>query len=113
MNKKLMLIVMFVIIGALVVSAFSWVAITKSNNASASLQRSRDNDAARYTAMAEYYIAYNGASLQRGREADAARYTAMAKYFEAQNSQSGVDIYHQSEWNAVQVPAFHYGPPGR
>ena len=113
-----MLIVMFVIIGALVVSAFSWVAITKSNNAS--LQRSRDNDAARYTAMAEYYVAYNGANLQRGgeadaarytamakyyvahnsadlqrgREADAARYTAMAKYFEAQNSQSGVDIYH-------------------
>jgi hypothetical protein len=106
MNKKLMLIVMFVIIGALVVSAFSWVAITKSNNAS--LQRSRDNDAARYTAMAEYYVAYNGASLQRGREADTARYTAMAKYFEAQNSQSGIDIYHQSEWNPAQVPPFHY-----
>jgi hypothetical protein len=28
-------------------------------------------------------------------------------------AQNGLDIYHQSEWNAAQVPAFHYGPPGR
>lgn len=136
MNRKNTLIVIFMVIGALVVSAFSFVAITNENN-KASLQRSRDNDAARYTAMAGYYAAKDGASLQRGREADAARYTAMAMYYEAQNSQPvvltgyyysernsytaaasgtnqpGLELYYQSERNSAPAPAFHYGPPGR
>lgn len=136
MNRKNTLIFIFMVLGALVVSAFSVVAITNENN-QASLQRGREADAARYTAMAEYLTAKDGANLQRGREADAARYTAMARYFEAQNSnpvglmryyykernsyaaaasgtdQQGLEIYYQSERNSAPAPTFHYGPPGR
>jgi hypothetical protein len=43
-------------------------------------QSGLEADAARYTAMAEFYNA-NEASIQRGLEADTARYTAMAKYY--------------------------------
>ena len=136
MNRKNTLIVMFVVIGALVVSAFSLVAI--NNNEKANLQRGRAADAARYTAMAVNYTAQKGAILQRGREADAARYTAMARSYEAlatvdlswpprpdfsvliakpvipvTGSAAGLAIYHQSERNSTQAPEFHYGPPGR
>jgi 2-oxo-4-hydroxy-4-carboxy--5-ureidoimidazoline (OHCU) decarboxylase len=153
MNKKPMLVVMFGIIGALVVSAFSLVAINNNNN-KAGLQRGREADAARYTAMAESYAAQDGAGLQRGREADAARYTAMAVSYAAQDgaglqrgreadaarytamaesyaAQDGAGLQRGREADAarytamarnyqaqnsqvlVQVPAFHYGPPGR
>jgi hypothetical protein len=96
MNRKNTLIVIFMVIGALAVSAFSLVAITNANSGD-SLQRGREADAARYTAMAEYYTAEDGADLQRGREADAARYTAMAEYYAASQTPTAVQ----------------YGPPGR
>jgi hypothetical protein len=96
MNRKNILIVIFMVIGALVVSAFSLVTITNENNR-ASLQRGREADAARYTAMAKYYTAKDGADLQRGRDADAARYTAMAEYYAASQTSTAVQ----------------YGPPGR
>ncbi|MDH7475004.1 MAG: hypothetical protein QHJ74_13525 [Anaerolineae bacterium] len=58
-----------------------------------SLQRSIDADAARYTAMAEYYAAKNE-SIQRGIDADAARYTAMGAFYAAKEEtsvQRGID----------------------
>jgi len=45
-----------------------------------SIRLGQEADAARYTAMAEFYNA-SAASIQRGQEADAARYTAMANYY--------------------------------
>jgi hypothetical protein len=47
------------------------------------LQRSIDASAARYTAMAEYYAAKEEDRIRRSIEADAARYTAMAEYYAA------------------------------
>ena len=40
-------------------------------------------DTARYNAMAEYFAAKDAAIIQRARAADAARYTAMAEYYAA------------------------------
>jgi hypothetical protein len=47
-----------------------------------SLEVGRAADAARYTAMAEFYAAQTE-SIQQGRKADAARYTAMAEFYNA------------------------------
>jgi hypothetical protein len=55
----------------------------------------READAARYTAVAEFFAAKEAASIQRGRDADAARYTVMAKLY------------------AAQSESIQYGPPGR
>ncbi len=122
MNRKNILIVIFMVIGALVVSAFSLVTITNENNR-ANLQRGREADAARYNAMAKYYTAEEGADLQRGREADAARYTAMAGYYTAEE---GADLQRGREADAARYTAMadyyaasqtstavQYGPPGR
>ena len=89
MNRKMIALVMFVIIGVLVVSAFSW---TPDH---IELNIGREADAARYTAEAEFFAAKEAASIQRGRDADSARYTAMAKLY------------------AVQSESIQYGPPGR
>jgi hypothetical protein len=51
-------------------------------DAVSSLQRVHEADAARYTAMAEYYSALQDPFV-RVHEADAARYTAMAEYYSA------------------------------
>ena len=62
-----------------------------------SVNLGREADAARYTAVAEFFAAKEAASIQRGRYADAARYTAMA------------NLYNLS----AQSESVQYGPPGR
>jgi len=52
----------------------------------ASILRGREADAARYTAMAQHFAAWEGANLQQGRAADTARYTAMAGYSAAKEA---------------------------
>ena len=47
------------------------------------VQRAFEADAARYTAMAEYYLAQNETNLQRADEANAAQYTSLASYYAA------------------------------
>jgi hypothetical protein len=49
---------------------------------SLNLERSRSADAARWGAMAVYYQELEKKSQERGRAADAARWTAMAAYYE-------------------------------
>jgi len=52
------------------------------------LQRSRAAEAARWTAMGEYYEKLNGSQrIMRSRTADAARWTAMGDYYEKEESQ--------------------------
>jgi hypothetical protein len=50
-------------------------------------------------------------------EVSAYSWNAIARFYEAQSGQASnvnaLDLYHQSEWNSVRIPAFHYGPPGR
>lgn len=94
MNKKNLALVLFMLIAVLALSAFRWA----PSHEEGVNQRSLDADAARYTAMAEFYNAETS-SIQRGLDADAARYTAMAKYY-------------MSERNSAAM-LFHYGPPGR
>ena len=63
-----------------------------ASGSESSIQRSMEAYAARYTAMAEYYAAKEGASVPVNHAADAARYNAMAEYFaakEAANIQRG------------------------
>jgi hypothetical protein len=57
-----------------------------------SLQRGIEANAARYTALAEYYSA-EADNLQRTFDADTARYTALAKYYvtEDDDRQRGID----------------------
>lgn len=62
--------------------ATPWNAPVHENGSS--IQRGLEADAARYTAMAEFYTAQE-ASIQRGLEADATRYTAMAQYYATLN----------------------------
>lgn len=121
MNRKNTLIVVFMVIGALVVSAFSLVAITNENNA-ASLQRGRAADAARYTAMAKFYTgqASPAANLSWPPRPDFSILDQQAIilvtggangleiYYSSERGtyvapRSGLDIYHQSEWNAATV----------
>ena len=45
------------------------------------LQRGRAADAARWTAMSEYYDKLKQAQLERRRAADTARWNAMAEYY--------------------------------
>ena len=113
MNKKNLALVMFLLIAMLALSAFRWApnhlataTYHQSERADYSafyvsrqnLQQSLDADAARYTAMAEFYNA-DAISIQSGLDADAARYTGMAKYY-------------MSERNSTAM-SFHYTSPGR
>ena len=45
------------------------------------MERSRAADSARWTSMGEYYVQLEAAQLQRSRAADAARWTAMGEYY--------------------------------
>jgi hypothetical protein len=112
MKKRTLLLVMFMLITVLALSAFRWapdhlgIAVYyQSERADYSAlyvtqpgvnQRSIDAYAARYTAMAKYYQNQNAdySALyvtqpgvnQRSIDAYAARYTAMAKYYQNQNA---------------------------
>ena len=63
-----------------------------------SIQRGIEADAARYTAMANAYLAQKEA-VQRGIEADAARYTAMANAYLAQK---------EADQRGIQADAARY-----
>jgi len=140
MNRKMIALVMVVIIGVLVVSAFSWTpdhiglntgreadaarytAMAESFAAkeAANIQRGRDADAARYTAMAKPFTTLQD-SVQLGREADAARYTAMAEFFAAKEAASiqrgraadAARYTAMAKLYAAQSESIQYGPPGR
>lgn len=66
--------------------AARWTAMGEyyENVEAGKIQRSRNADAARWMAMSEYYqklAEVQAQNLERGRDADAARWTAMAEYY--------------------------------
>jgi hypothetical protein len=84
--------------------ATSAIALDPGAQEAQRLQWSRAADAARWTAMGEYYQKLNGSqSIARSRTADAARWTAMGDYYEkleaAQIQRSGAA--DTARWNAM------------
>ena len=60
-----------------------------------SIQRGREADSARWTAIAEYYQNFEKVgALQLGRAADALRWTAVAKHYIQLNFQSRRYVFH-------------------
>ena len=60
-----------------------------------SIERGREADAARWTAIAEYYQNFEkGSALQLGRAADTLRWTAIAKHYVELNFQSRRYVRH-------------------
>jgi hypothetical protein len=78
-------ILAFVAVIALIVReafATSTIALDPQALETQRLERSRAADAARWTAMGEYYEQLNGAqNMERSRAADSARWTAMGEYY--------------------------------
>ena len=82
-----------IILGGLSLLLVAMVISLPLSNAPTSAERGRAADAARWTAMGEYYEKLEESQLQRSRAADTARWTAMVERYqsveEAQNLQRG------------------------
>jgi hypothetical protein len=112
MNKKMISTVLFVLVGALMVSAFSWVAITGFNKSqragmgNLTSLNAAEVSAYRWDALAKYYASHptltSDLTLLNAEEISAYRWNALAMFYEKQVSQS-----------AVAQDAIIYGPPGR
>ena len=87
------LVLSYLLISPLPVNLSSASVSTTGSNFETSLEA----DAARYTAMAEFYAA-KAEHIQQGLEADAARYTAMAEFYNA----SAASIQHGLEADAAR-----------
>lgn len=73
-----------------------------ASGSESSIQRGMEADAARYTAMAEYFAAKEAAGIPVDHTADAARYNAMAEYFAAKDIAS---IEHSRAADAARYSA--------
>jgi len=117
MNKRILAISMVMVIGMLALSAFSWPpSHTTSSGWAVYYQSERSNysgywafaaDAARYTAMAEFFAAKEAAGIQRSHAADAARYTAMAEFFAAKEA-AGIQRSRAADAARYNAMAKHY-----
>ena len=110
MNKKFMLIVVFVVIGALIVSAFSWAAITRFNESQRALADdltsldAAEASAYRYTAMAKFYAMASDLTSLDADEVSVYRWNAIAKFYESHRALTG-DL---TPLNAVDASAYRW-----
>jgi hypothetical protein len=71
-----------IVLGVLSLLLVAMVSSFPLSNTPTSAERGRAADAARWTAMGEYYQQLNGAqNMERSRAADSARWTAMGEYY--------------------------------
>ena len=87
-NRFFTFVVILALVGVIALTvreavATSTIALDSGAQEAQRLQLSRAADAARWTAMGEYYEKLNGSqSIARSRTADAARWIAMGDYYE-------------------------------
>jgi hypothetical protein len=120
---------LFAMIGLIVIIVLAIPLLNKAATAAetkANVQRTFATDAARYMAMANFYLSKNGAeaaryegladfyaNTQRAIEADAARYTALANFYRAENEaeaaryQGLADLYANTQ-RAIKADAARY-----
>jgi hypothetical protein len=118
MNKKMFAFVMMVVVGALVVSAFSWAAITRFNESQRALTgdlaslNADEASAYRWDAIARFYNANNSQAgdLTKYYISERSSYGGIPAF---ENNQQGMNIYHNSEWNSfVKVPSLGFNQKG-